>query len=184
MRERINWKKIIKAGNEVKVRQWDDMIKEYDVYYGRGNDSYPFNFIQIIDCTKKFTEDMKKFCGKTIKIDEDMEKDFNIWRSFFYEDYAFSTDMLEPYSIFEEEKEEKEITAPNIENYGIKENSIYVIEYDDTEGKTFLGENNFITFKGKIINFTNDKCFIVDEKKGLAILDVKNIISMIPIKVN
>ena len=27
-REKINWKSIIKAGNTVKVRQWEDMKKE------------------------------------------------------------------------------------------------------------------------------------------------------------
>ena len=28
-RERINWKEIIKEGNIVKVRQWDDMAEEF-----------------------------------------------------------------------------------------------------------------------------------------------------------
>ena len=113
-----------------------------------------------------------------------MEKSFNKCGIFCYKGHAISTDMLEPYVVYEEEKYEKEIITPNIENHGIKENAIYVIEYNDTDGKTFLGENNFITFKGRIINFTNDKCFIIDEKKGLAILNVKNIISMIPVKIN
>ena len=82
-----------------------------------------------------------------------------------------------------EEKQKKEISYLEKE-CGIKENAVYVIEYDDTKGKTFLSENNFITFKGKIINFTDDKCFIVDQEKGLAILNVKNIISMIPVKID
>ena len=105
-RERINWKSIIKAGNTVKVRQWDDMAKEFGVSHVRGGSDSPFHFIQIINCSKKFTEDMIKFCGKTIKIDKDMEKDFNTWKSFFYEDYVISTDMLEPYMIVKKEKED------------------------------------------------------------------------------
>lgn len=179
-REKINWKKFIKAGNIVKVREWDDMKKEYGSYYSANK--------VIINCSKKFTEEMKEYCGKTIKINENMEKKFNECGYFYYEGYMFSTDMLEPYTIpyaiIEEEREREEIITPNIENHWIKEKAIYVIKYDDTEGKTFLGSDNFITFKGKIINFTNDKCFIVDQEKGLVILDVKNIISMIPVKVN
>ena len=181
-RENIYWKGIIKEGNEVKVRQWGDMAKEYGVSYTRGNSCFdPCE--SVINCSKKFTEEMKKYCGETIKITKNMEKKFNEYGYFYYEGSMFSADMLEPYVIYEE-KYEKEIITPNIENHGIKENAIYVIEYDDTKGKTFLGENNFITFKGKIINFTNDKCFIIDEKRGLVILNVKNIISMIPVKVN
>ena len=182
-RERINWKEIIKENNIVKIRQWDDMAKEFGTYYKRGDSCFDPCTL-IINCRRKFTEEMRKYCGKTIKINENMERSFNKYGIFGYKGHVISTDMLEPYVISKEEKYEKEIITPNIENYGIKENAVYVIEYDDTEGKAFLSENNFITFKGKVINFTNDKCFIVDQEKGLAILNVKNIISMIPVKVN
>ena len=182
-RENIYWKVIIKENNIVKIRQWDDMVSEYGISYERGNSCFDPCTL-IINCREKFTEEMKKYCGETIKINENMERSFNKYGIFIYKGHAISTDMLEPYVYSEEEKYEKEIITPNIGNHGIKEKAIYVIKYNHVEEKTFLSENNFITFKGKIINFTNDKCFIVDEKRGLAILDVKNIISMIPVKVN
>ena len=192
MREEINWKEIIKEGNIVKVRQWDDMEKQYGYRY--------VGDAKVINVYMSFTEDMKKICGDVINIDEEIEKNYKKRGYFYYQGFSISTDMLEPYEEeldvinipvkdeylkdLHEEKYEKEIITPNIENHGIKENAIYVIEYNDTEGKTFLGGDNFITFKGRIINFTNDKCFIIDQEKGLAILNVKNIISMIPIKIN
>lgn len=215
-REKINWKEVIKEGNLVKVRQFDDMAEEFGVYYEHGNPFCEPCTVKI-NCFKLFTEKMKKYCGKTIRINSTMETDFNLYGFFHYEGYSISTDMLEPYIVsgkntkeklkelsetidkmtieelddmLEESgidekfeyKEEKEITIPNIENHGIKENAIYVIKYDDGAEKTFLGENN-ITFKGKVINFTSDKCYIVDQERGLAILPVKNIISMIPVKI-
>ena len=201
-RENIYWKNIIKENNIVKIRQWDDMKKEYGISYERGNSCFDPGIL-VINCREKYTEDMRKYCGETIKINENMERSFNKYGVFIYKGHAISTDMLEPYVVYEEEldvinipvkdeylkdlheeKQEKEISYLEKE-WGIKDNAVYVIEYDDTEGKTFLSsENNFLTFKGKVINFTNDKCFIVDQEKGLAILNVKNIISMIPVKIN
>ena len=146
-RENICWKAIIKAGNKVKIRQWDDMKREFGVYHERGGSDYPFHFIQIIDCFKKFPEYMKKYCGETIKISEDMEKDFNEYGFFYYEDYVFSTDMLEPY--------EEELDVINIpvkdeylkdlheEKHGINEEFEYK---EETE------ENNlYEQLKGKYI---------------------------------
>ena len=198
-RENIYWKAIIKEGNIVKIRQWDDMKREFGVSYERGNTCFDPGIL-VINCREKFTEDMRKYCGETIKINKNMERYFNEYGVFIYKGHAISTDMLEPYEEeldvinipvkdeylkdLHEEKKEKEIITYLEKEWGIKDNAVYVIEYDDTEGKTFLGGDNFIIFKGKIINFTNDKCFIVDQEKGLAILDVKNIISMIPVKVN
>ena len=94
-REKINWKSIIKAGNTVKVRQWEDMKKEYG-----------FTLDGSIDCFKKFTGNMREYCGETIKIDKDMEKKFNEYGYFYYEGSMFSTDMLEPYMIIEKERED------------------------------------------------------------------------------
>ena len=93
-REKIKWHKIIKAGNIVKVRQWDDMAKEYGV-----------SLDGAIDCFKKFTGNMREYCGETIRINENMEKKFNEYGYFYYEGSMFSTDMLEPYMIIEKEKE-------------------------------------------------------------------------------
>ena len=104
-RENIYWKGIIKEGNIVKVRQWDDMKREFGISYERGQCFYHACRV-MINCSKKFTEDMEKYCGKTIKINKNMEKKFNECGYFYYEDYVFSTDMLEPYMIIEKEKED------------------------------------------------------------------------------
>ena len=104
-RERINWKGIIKAGNIVKIRQWDDMKKEFGVSYERGNSCFDPGIL-VINCREKFTEEMKKYCGETIKINENMERSFNKYGIFSYKGHAISTDMLEPYVISKEEKED------------------------------------------------------------------------------
>lgn len=97
-REKINWKEIIKEGNIVKVRQWDDMVKEFGEFRVSLDGT-------TINCFLTFTEEMRKHCGEEIRINKDMEKDFNFHEVFCYEGHMFSTDMLEPYMIIEKEKE-------------------------------------------------------------------------------
>ena len=97
-REKINWKEIIKEGNIVKVRQWDDMAKEFGEFRVSLDGT-------TINCFLTFTEEMRKHCGEEIRINKDMEKDFNFHEVFCYEGHMFSTDMLEPYMIIEKEKE-------------------------------------------------------------------------------
>lgn len=104
-REKINWKEIIKEGNIVKVRQWEDMKKEYGISYERGNSCFDPGIL-VINCREKYTEDMRKYCGETIKINENMERSFNKYGVFIYKGHAISTDMLEPYIVYEEEKED------------------------------------------------------------------------------
>ena len=179
-REKINWKEIIKAGNIVKVRQWDDMAEEFG-----------FTLDCAIDCFKKFTGNMREYCGETIKINENMEKKFNEYGYFYYEGSMFSTDMLEPYKEeldiinipvkdeylkdSHEEKQEKEIIPYLEKEWGIKDNILYGIIYESEQ----TGERKFF---GEIINFNPYQVFIIDDKMGLAVLSIKNIISMIPIK--
>ena len=179
-REKINWSEIIKAGNTVKVRQWDDMAEEFG-----------FTLDCAIDCFKKFTGNMREYCGETIKITKNMEKKFNEYGYFYYEGCMFSTDMLEPYEEeldvinipvkdeylkdSHEEKQEKEISYLEKE-WGIKDNILYGIIYKSEQ----TGERKFF---GEIINFNPYQVFIIDDKMGLAILSIKNIISMIPIKI-
>ena len=181
-REKINWSEIIKEGNIVKVREWDDMAKEYGEYYSANKPA--------INCSKTFTKEMRKYCGEIIKITKNMEKKFNERGCFYYEDYMFSTDMLEPYEEeldvinipvkdeylkdSHEEKQEKEISYLEKE-WGIKDNILYGIIYKSEQ----TGERKFF---GEIINFNPYQVFIIDDKMGLAILSIKNIISMIPIK--
>ena len=178
-REKINWKEIIKENNIVKVREWDDMKKEYGI-----------SLDGAIDCFKKFTGNMREYCGETIRINENMEKKFNEYGYFYYEGSMFSTDMLEPYEEeldvinipvkdeylkdSHEEKQEKEISYLEKE-WGIKDNMLYGIIYESEQ----TGERKFF---GEIVNFNPYQVFIIDDKMGLAVLSIKNIISMIPIK--
>ena len=178
-REKIKWHEIIKADNIVKVRQWDDMAEEFG-----------FTLDCAIDCFKKFTGNMREYCGETIKINKNMEKKFNEYGYFYYEGCMFSTDMLEPYEEeldvinipvkdeylkdSHEEKQEKEISYLEKE-WGIKDNILYGIIYKSEQ----TGERKIF---GEIINFNPYQVFIIDDKMGLAILSIKNIISMIPIK--
>lgn len=179
-REKINWSEIIKEGNIVKVRQWDDMKREFGV-----------SLDGAIDCFKKFTGNMREYCGETIKITKNMEKKFNEYGYFYYEGCMFSTDMLEPYEEeldvinipvkdeylkdSHEEKQEKEIIPYLEKEWGIKDNILYGIIYESEQ----TGERKFF---GEIINFNPYQVFIIDDKMGLAVLSIKNIISMIPIK--
>ena len=182
-REKINWSEIIKAGNIVKVRQWDDMEEEFGSCYSANK--------LVINCSKIFTEEMREYCGETIEITKNMEKKFNEYGYFYYEGCMFSTDMLEPYEEeldvinipvkdeylkdSHEEKQEKEIIPYLEKEWGIKDNILYGIIYESEQ----TGERKFF---GEIINFNPYQVFIIDDKMGLAVLSIKNIISMIPIK--
>lgn len=179
-REKIKWHEIIKADNIVKVRQWDDMAEEFG-----------FTLDCAIDCFKKFTGNMREYCGETIRINKNMEKKFNEYGYFYYEGCMFSTDMLEPYEEeldvinipvkdeylkdSHEEKQEKEIIPYLEKEWGIKDNILYGIIYESEQ----TGERKFF---GEIVNFNPYQVFIIDDKMGLAVLSIKNIISMIPIK--
>jgi len=46
-----------KVGDKIKIREWDDMEKEFGL-----------DFAGDIDCRCTFTRNMKKYCGKTMKI--------------------------------------------------------------------------------------------------------------------
>ena len=191
-RENIYWKNIIKENNIVKIREWDDMKKEYGISYERGNSCFDPGIL-VINCREKFTEEMRKYCGETIKINENMERSFNNYGVFIYRGHAISTDMLEPYEEeldvinipvkdeylkdLHEEKKEKEIIPYLEKEWGIKDNMLYGIIYESEQ----TGDRRFF---GKIINFNPYQVFIIDNKIGLTILSIKNIISMIPIKIN
>lgn len=187
-------------GKYIKIKSWEE-IKEKALEI---DECYDEDYCDVkVAPNNWFSSEMKHLCGRVIFVDEDMisKEDFKDGKlrlipdrellyydkdtdSYFYLDKNVF-DVIDPKAkmVLEEEKQEKEISYLEKE-WGIKDNAIYVIEYNDTIEKTFLSENNFIAFRGKIINFTEDKCFIVDEKRGLAILNVKNIISMIPVRIN
>ena len=81
-----DWTKLIKEGNIIKIRQWDDMEEEYGLI---GIDS--------INCECAFTDNMRNLCGSEIKINEKMVEDFKKYKYFFADSktYSISTDMIE-----------------------------------------------------------------------------------------
>lgn len=97
-RKLIDWKSIMKVGNRVRIRQWDDMEEEYGYRYSAGE--------KVINVNMTFTEGMKKLCGKIIEIDNEMEEDYRDKELFHYGGFIISTDMLEPYVISKEENED------------------------------------------------------------------------------
>ena len=181
-REKINWGSVIKVGNKVRIREFDDMEKQYGYRY--------VDDFKVINVYMSFTEDMEKICGDIINIDEEIEKNYKERGYFYYQGFTISTDMLEPYEEeldvinipvkdeylkdLHEEKQEKEISYLEKE-WGIKDNILYGIIYESEQ----TGERKFF---GEIVNFNSYQVFIIDDKMGLAILSIKNIISMIPIK--
>ena len=88
-REKINWDEIIKVGNKVRIREFDDMEKQYGYRY--------VDDFKVINVFMSFTEDMKKICGDVINIDEEIEKIYEKRGYFYYQGFSISTDMLEPY---------------------------------------------------------------------------------------
>ena len=181
-RKLIDWGSVIKVGNKVRIREFDDMEKQYGYRY--------VDDFKVINVYMSFTEDMKKICGDVINIDEEIEKTYEKRGYFYYQGFSISTDMLEPYEEeldvinipvkdeylkdLHEEKQEKEISYLEKE-WGIKDNMLYGIIYESEQ----TGDRRFF---GKIINFNPYQVFIIDNKIGLTILSIKNIISMIPIK--
>jgi hypothetical protein len=69
-----------KVGDRVRIRQWDDMEKEFGL-----------DCLGRIQCLYKFTEGMKRLCGREITIE--VLNDKGIQR---VDGFAISTDMLEP----------------------------------------------------------------------------------------
>lgn len=76
-----------KVGELVRIRQWDDMVKEFGT---RATGS--------VNCKCCFTDDMKPLCGKYAEI-KDLRVDDIVFLRFFNcekeEPWSYSTDMLE-----------------------------------------------------------------------------------------
>ena len=81
-----DWKALVKEGNIIRIRQWDDMESEYGLI---GIDS--------INCECAFTDNMRNLCGSEIKINKKMVEDFKKYKYFFADSktYSISTDMIE-----------------------------------------------------------------------------------------
>ena len=90
-----DWSKLIKEGNIIKIRQWDDMKKEYGYS----------SFEEAILCKFLFNDFMKELCGKEFKITKEMEEKFKEYKYFYIDNYLddagtkdyiiISTDMIE-----------------------------------------------------------------------------------------
>ena len=90
-----DWSKLIKEGNIIKIRQWDDMESEYG-YSSLEN---------AIMCEHLFTDFMEELCGKEFKITKEMEEDYVRFKHFYIDNYLddvrikdyiiISTDMIE-----------------------------------------------------------------------------------------
>ena len=77
------------VGQKVKIRQWDDMEKEFGL-----------NLIGSINCYRSFVETMKNFCGRIATIKEILSDgtvilDFED-KSANISSWEYSTDMIEP----------------------------------------------------------------------------------------
>ena len=90
-----DWTKLIKEGNIIKIRQWDDMKKEYGYS----------SFEGAILCKFLFNDFMEELCGKEFKITKEMEEDYVRFEHFDIDNYLddagtkdyiiISTDMIE-----------------------------------------------------------------------------------------
>ena len=90
-----DWKALVKEGNIIKIRQWDDMESEYG-YSSLEN---------AIMCEHLFTDFMEELCGKEFKITKEMEEDYVRFKHFYIDNYLddvrikdyiiISTDMIE-----------------------------------------------------------------------------------------
>lgn len=77
-----------KEGDFVRVRKWNDMEQKYGL---TPNGS--------IDCSLKFIQEMKKYCGRVFRIHSVVR--VRIYNGYFYSlcgsNFNFSDDMLDPF---------------------------------------------------------------------------------------
>ena len=83
-----DWKALVKEGNIIKIRQWDDMEEEYG-YSGSE---------KAIMCKHLFTDDMGELCGKEFKITKQMEDEYKAIGHFYIDNYSDDIDT-KPYFI-------------------------------------------------------------------------------------
>ena len=83
-----DWKGLIKEGNIIKIRQWDDMESEYG-YSSLEN---------AIMCEHLFTDFMEELCGKEFKITKEMEDEYKAIGHFYIDNYSDDIDT-KPYFI-------------------------------------------------------------------------------------
>ena len=83
-----DWKTLIKEGNIIKIRQWDDMEEEYGYSSSK----------KAIMCKHLFIDAMKKLCRKEFKITKQMEDEYKAIGHFHIDNYSDDIDT-KPYFI-------------------------------------------------------------------------------------
>ena len=76
-----------KVGDKVRVRQWDDMVEEFDVNDGN---------IYMTGCC--FIKKMKQYCGKTYEVSNTFSVCYSLKTENEVLDYFFTDGMLEDVS--------------------------------------------------------------------------------------
>ena len=175
----IDWDEIIKVGNKIRIREFDDMEKQYGYRY--------VGDVKVINVFMSFTEDMKKICGDVINIDEEIEKTYEKRGYFYYQGFSISTDMLELYEEeldvinipVKEETEENNLYKQLKGKYikiksweEIKEKAWEIDEYDDKDCYDVkVAPHNWFTHKmrylcGRVIFVDEDMILKEDFKDG------------------
>lgn len=82
---KLRMKREFKVGDRVRIRQWDDMEKEFGL-----------SCLGVINCHNVFIDDMKSLCGKTALITRMNEQDVFLENNCLnLSCWSYSTDMLE-----------------------------------------------------------------------------------------
>ena len=129
-----------KVGDRVRIRQWDDMKKEFGtVSWG------------VINCSNAFTEGMRELCGKKATISHIYGafsknvslKDFENCEG-IDTNWCYSTDMLEPVLTGEEKQYLEAVLMPFKNRVLYVEKAIYDVNraFLRIRIKSILGENS------------------------------------------
>ena len=101
-----------KVGDKVRVRQWDDMAKEYDLIGRVERD------IDIPGCT--FVNSMKKFCGSVVTISNIVSDNSRYLIKEDNQEWYWTDDMFEPYKVkiaYQADFIDKEVFSKMVEQF-------------------------------------------------------------------
>lgn len=157
-----------KVGDKVRVRQWDDMAKEFDVNDGD---------IYMTDC--RFIKEMKQYCGKTYEISNMCLVYYNLKTENKVLDWVFTDEMLEDVSSLQiqadsltletentifELKDNKIIVTPKTQKESEKKMKKQMTQRERLEGqlKEYQRDSGINSIKivvpGKIVKVTMNDC--------------------------
>ena len=80
-----------KVGDKVRVRQWDDMVKEYGL----------LGDLEKVICTPgcSFTNGMKKFCGRVVTISDVISSNSRYLIKESDRTWYWTDEMFDPYKV-------------------------------------------------------------------------------------